>query len=127
MAVIQAVLLYGSESWTITKRNWGRLESFQKRAVRHMTGLHIRKDGEGIWHYPNHESLERKCGLFSIQTYIKRRRGTLRKYIEENREEMLEEAKGMNAPATNAGKTLWWDQAFISKDEMKEMQSFWDK
>ena len=38
MAVMQAVLLYGSESWAITKRNWGRLESFQKRAVRRTLG-----------------------------------------------------------------------------------------
>ena len=71
-----------------------------------MTGMHIKKDGEGAWHYPNHEFLERKCGLFSIQTHIKRRRGTLRKCIEENRKGILEETEEMNAPATNAGKTL---------------------
>ena len=45
----------------------------------------------------------------------------------ENRKGILEETEEVNAPATNAGKTLWWDQAFISKDEMKEIKSFWDK
>ena len=28
VAVVQAVLLYGADSWTITKRDWSRLRSF---------------------------------------------------------------------------------------------------
>ena len=43
MAVVQAVLLYGADSWTITERNWKKLEAFQNKAVRYMTGKHIRK------------------------------------------------------------------------------------
>ena len=127
MAVVQAVLLYGAESWTITERNWKRLESFQNRAVRYMTGKHIRKNGDGSWSYPNHYLLEKECGLFPIRTYIKRRRGTLRKYLEDNREPLLEEAKKLTAPARNSQKVLWWRQSFISKEEMKNMQNFWFK
>ena len=33
MAVVQAVLLYGSESWAITLRDMEALERFQKKAV----------------------------------------------------------------------------------------------
>ena len=43
MAVVQAVLLYGSESWTITLRDIEALERFQKKAVQYMTGSHIQK------------------------------------------------------------------------------------
>ena len=41
MAIVQAVLLYGSDSWTINKANWKKLNSFHKRATRYMTGEHI--------------------------------------------------------------------------------------
>ena len=64
MTVVQAVLLYGVDSWTVTKANMKRLEAFHHRAVRYMTGKHIRKRVDGSWEYPNHEELERKCGLF---------------------------------------------------------------
>ena len=125
MAVVQAVLLYGAESWTITTRNWTKLQSFHRRAMRYMTGQHIRQDSDGTWTYPDHKELEKKCGLFPIGTYVERRRGTLRKYLEENRAEMLEEAMAMTAPAKSANKILWWKQEWISKEEMTEMTNFW--
>ena len=89
-----------------------------------MTGQHIRKGADGVWTYPNHESLEKKCGLFLIETYIKRRRGTLRKYLEENRKELLEEALDSKPPSKNSSKILWWNQSFMSKEELKEMKNF---
>jgi hypothetical protein len=127
MAVVQAVLLYGAESWTITGKNWKRLRSFHKRAMRYMTGQHIRKDDDGIWTFPDHKELEWKCGLFPIETYIERRRGTLRKYLDENRAELLEEAMEMTAPSKGANKILWWKQKWITKREMTEMTNFWFK
>ena len=123
MTVIQAVLLYGADSWTITKRNWKRLEAFHHRAVRYMTGQHIKKKGDGSWEYPNHLELEKKCGLFSIETYIKRRRGTLRKYLEEHKKDLLVEACFCTPPSTNPNKILWWHQDFYSKEEMRDLQS----
>ena len=127
MAVVQAVLLYGAESWTITKKNWSKLRSFHRRAMRYMAGQHIRQRKDGTWKYPDHKNLERICGLFPIETYIARRRGTLRKYLEENRAELLEEAMEMTAPSKSANKILWWKQEWISKDEMTEMTNFWFK
>ena len=41
LAIVQAVLLYGADSWTITKKDFAALERFHKRAVRHITGQHI--------------------------------------------------------------------------------------
>ena len=127
MAIVQAVLLYGSDSWTISKGNWRRLESFHKQALRHMSGKHIQKNQDGTWSYPNHAALEKKCGLFDIKTYIKRRRGTLRKYLEEYRPELLERAMNTQPPARNANKVLWWKQPYITKDEMAELKNFWFK
>ena len=95
LTVVQAVLLYGAESWTISKRNMMLLQSFHRRATRYMTGQHILKVGD-TWKYPDHNRLLKKCKLFGIETYIERRRGTLRKYLEEYRGELLEDAIGTN-------------------------------
>ena len=127
LAIVQAVLLYGADSWTITKKNLIQLRSFHHRAVRYMTGKHIRKIGENEWEYPDHGYLLEKCQLFPIDTYIERRRGTLRKYLEENRKELFENAKQTKLSARNPHKVLWWKQRWIEKSEMNELKNFWKK
>ena len=91
LAVVQAVLLYGAGTWVVDKQNLRKLQSMHHRAVRYMTGEHIRKVGD-TWEYPSHEKLLQKCGLFSIETYIERRRGTLMAYLEKNKSKLLEQA-----------------------------------
>ena len=78
LAVVQAILLYRADSWTITKQNLAKLSVFHWRAVRHIMGKHIRKLVDGTWSYPNHEELLRECCLLPIEAYIARRRGTLK-------------------------------------------------
>lgn len=127
MAVVQAVLLYGADSWVITEKNWKKLRSFHNKALRHMTGRHIIKDSEDNWQYPCHVDLQWQYGLFSIETYIERRRGTLRKYLEENRKNLLDEAFQTRTPVRNPNKILWWNQKYITKEEMTEKTNFWKK
>ena len=127
MAVVQAVLLYGADSWVISKRNWSNLRAFHNTALRYMTSQHIKKKEDGTFEYPCHEDLQWKCGLFSIETYIERRRGTLHKYMEENRTELMEEARGTTKPARNTNKKLWWEQTYITKEEMSQKTNFWKK
>ena len=115
VAVVQVVLLYGSESWTISLRELETLEGFQKKAMRYMTGRHIRQDSRGVWHYPDHGLMMRECGLKPISHYIRKRRGTLRRYFEEYRADMLKETGKIGAPARDAHKVLWWKQPWIVK------------
>ena len=84
ITIVMSVLLYGSESWTITKKNSLKLQSFHNRALRYMTGKHTKKINGEKWEYPNHKELMKICKLHPIDTYIERRRGTLRKYLENN-------------------------------------------
>ena len=91
-----------------------------------MTGQHIRKMGEE-WEYPNHGDLMLKCGLFDIKTYIERRRGTLRKYIEENRANLLIEAMKIKRHCRDVNKIMWWEQKWITKAEMGQLTNFWFK
>ena len=127
MAVVQAVLLYGADSWVITTQNWQKLRAFHNRALRHMTGRHITKNQDGTWKYPCHVDLQWQCGLFNIETYVERRRGTLRKYLEEFRPALLKEAMQTKTASRNANKILWWKQKYITKDEMTKKTNFWKK
>ena len=110
MAVVQAVLLYGSKSWAISLRDMEALERFQKKAVQYMTGSHIQKDSSGEWHYPEHGKLYRLCGLKPINFYIRKWRGTLRRYFETEKAELLEEVMPIGPPARAPNKVLWWRQ-----------------
>ena len=122
LAIVQAVLLYGADSWTVSARNMEVLERFHERVVRHITGCHIKRGAQGVWTYPDHEALLQKCGLWPIGVYIERRRGTLRKYLEENKVELLEDVEALSAPARDPHRVLWWRQPWISREWMREME-----
>jgi hypothetical protein len=44
--IIQAVLLYGSESWALTESMECRLQSFHSRCASYITGQHIRQNSD---------------------------------------------------------------------------------
>ena len=125
ITIVQAVLLYGADSWITSKRDLERLRSFHHRAVRYITGRHIRKRGEDHWEYPHHEDLLKECKLFPIEVYIERRRGTLMNYFEENCEDLLGETKSVKKHPRDAHKLLWWNQKWIKKTDMRNMSNFW--
>ena len=61
-------------------------------------------------------NLQKKCGLFSIEEYVERRRGTLWEYLEANRKKMMEEASETERHCRDVNKVLWWNQRFKDKD-----------
>ena len=98
----------------------GKLNSFHQRAIRHMTGKHIRKVGEDKWEYPDHQKLLLKCNLFPIEIYLERRRGTLWEYLNKNKKELVERMQNLGNKNRGNKKLLWWDQKFLSKKDMKK-------
>ena len=125
ITIVQAVLLYGADSWVVSKRDLERLRSFHHRAVRYITGRHIRKKGEDHWEYPHHEDLLKECKLFPIEVYIERRRGTLMNYFAENCKDLLDETKSVKKHPRDAHKLLWWNQKWIEKTDMRKMSNLW--
>ena len=125
LTIVQAVLLYGAESWAIFQRNMDLLKSFHWRSIRYMTGVHIAKQRDGAWFIPDHEELLRKCRLFPIETYIERRRGTLRMYMEDYRAELLMEADRGRGHCRDPHKIYWWNQRWIQKEEMANLSKLW--
>ena len=51
LTIVQAVLLYGADSWVVKKEDLRKLQSFHSRAIRYMTGTHIQKTMSGEWEY----------------------------------------------------------------------------
>ena len=78
-AIVQAVLLYGSESWVLTPRLVTKLRSFHRKAVRFITNRRIRPkaDESEEWVYPDSASVLEDAGLFEIETSIQRQRDTI--------------------------------------------------
>ncbi len=62
-ATVQAVLLFGSETWKMSPKN---LEGFHIKAVCHMAGM----QPDGKWTYPNSKEVLKTVGLKTIDHYI---------------------------------------------------------
>ena len=63
-AIVQAVLLYGAESWVLTPQLITKLRTFHRKAARFIT----KADESGEWVYPDSASVLEDAGLFEIET-----------------------------------------------------------
>jgi prophage DNA circulation protein len=106
-AVVQAVLLYGSEAWAMTAQMTNKLEMFHRRCARGITGQHIRPNADGTWHYPNTQEVFQKAGLEPIQQYINRRQNGVKKHLNPTSEAILEIKKAI-ALDFNLERAIWW-------------------
>ncbi len=70
-AIVQAVLLYGSETWVLSRTAIARLEGFPIRAAYRMAKEHKLKRGPGhVWEYPRSEDVLKECGMKAMEEYI---------------------------------------------------------
>jgi hypothetical protein len=82
MAVVQAVLLYGSEMWVLSPTALPRLEGFHIRAAYRMAKQHKPCRGPGNqWIYPKSGEVLKECGLRTIREYIAIRQQTIAVYV----------------------------------------------
>ena len=80
--VVQAVLLYGSETWTLTEGLKRQFQSFHSRVARFLTGKHIRPLEDGSWHCPPTDDVLQEAGLETVEEYILHsRRQTVRGFV----------------------------------------------
>ena len=85
-----------------------------------MSGKHIKKVDDGKWEYPNHEELLKICKLYPIERYIERRRGTIRKYLEEHRRDLLNSVQRVTPPSQQSNKVLRHGPRKMRKGQEKE-------
>ena len=105
--VVQTVLLYGSESWVISKRQLRVLESFHRRVARYLCRRHTRRREDGTWEYPSSKEVLEEAGLQSIQEYIHRRRDTIFRYI---RNRPIYITCKRSHSLVGGIKRFWWNQ-----------------
>jgi Reverse transcriptase (RNA-dependent DNA polymerase) len=74
LAVCQAILLYGSETWVVSQRSLQQLQTFHHCCARHMAHQHIRRLPDNSWLYPSSSDILDLCGLFPISLYITQRK-----------------------------------------------------
>lgn len=106
-AIIQAILLYGSDTWTLTEVTLRPFRSFHARVGRHLTGKHIRQLTDGTWHYPSTTEVLRQAGLETIDVYIQRRRDTIWNYAYGRG--LYQECRKSTPLSTDVNKVVWWD------------------
>jgi hypothetical protein len=70
-AIIQAILLYGSELWVISWSAMAQLEGLQIRTAYRMAKEHKPKRGpDWVWIYPRSEDVLKECGMKTMEEYI---------------------------------------------------------
>ena len=82
-AVVQTVLLYGSETWALTESALRCLEGFFYRAACNMARKNGPKknDQAGEWTHSDMKELFKEVVLYSLTEYIEKRRKTIETYI----------------------------------------------
>jgi len=105
-AIVQSVLLYGSETWVPTRRMILMLESFHNQCARSITRRFIRQNADGTWTYPDTASTLEAASLFPITTYIARRRQSILPYATSR--SIYRKCFRSSPLASNAHQQVWW-------------------
>ncbi len=81
-AVVQAVLLYGSKMWNLTKAVLAQLEGFHVGAAYRMAQVHRPRWVAGNqWLYPKMSDVLEECGMATMQHYMQKRKATIAIYV----------------------------------------------
>jgi len=75
--IVQAILLYGLETWVVSDSHLKQFRSFHSRVGRHLTGRHIRQLEDGSWFCPPTVDILEDASLQTIDEYIRHRRQTV--------------------------------------------------
>jgi hypothetical protein len=111
-AIVQAVLLYGAESWVLTDSMYRALEGFHNRVARRISRQMPRYlPDEDRWVYPPIAEALEKSGLHPLSVYITRRRITVGTFAHTRPiYDLCERQERM--PGTPSTLKCWWDQSF---------------
>jgi hypothetical protein len=108
-AIVQAILLYGSESWVISTTAMARLEGFHIHCAYRMAKEHKPKRGPGgVWIYPRSVDVLKECGMKTMGEYILIRRQTIAVYVASG--PILDECKRGEQKRGAIPHRWWWEQ-----------------
>ena len=111
IAVTQQVLLFGAETWFLTKKMESVLDAFQGRVARRLTGIQPRHGRDGQWFYPSLAGATKEAGIVRIRTSILRRQNTVAQFIAMR--PILDLCEGaVRRPGAQVPRR-WWEQTGI--------------
>ncbi len=114
-AIVQSVLLYGSETWVLSPAAMARLEGFHIRAAYRMAKEHVPRRGpQQQWVYPSSEAVLEECGMHTIEHYIDVRRETIAKYVVGRIIHV--ECQGTDRRRGSVPRRWWWEQKMCLDD-----------
>ena len=123
-AVTQQLLLFGAETWVLTRKIDSALDAFQGRVARRLTGRQPRLGRDGKWFYPSLAGALKEAGVVRVRTSILRRQNTVAQFIATRPIlglcEVAERRKGTRVPRR------WWEQTGIywksAREKAKEQE-----
>lgn len=105
--IIISILLYGSDTWTLTKKNKRILETFHNKCCRYITKDYIHKINEDEWYLPDMKKVLEKLKLNKIEDYVKDRKMNLSERYS-RRCEILKVCKESKRHYRNVNQIVWW-------------------
>jgi len=113
-AVVQSVLLYGSETWVLTDRMLKTLTGFHHRAARRITGMVAYRAPGGEWVYPPIDEVLKEAGMYTMEHYISKRRNRLVTYVATR--PIYDLCCDAVRPSGSPNRMFWWDQVVRGDD-----------
>ncbi len=108
-AIIQAILLYGSESWVISWTAMARLEGFHIRAAYRMAKTNRpKREPNREWIYPRSKDVLKECGMRTMEEYILACRQTIAVYVATR--PILNECRQGERKRGAIPRHWWWEQ-----------------
>jgi hypothetical protein len=113
-AVVQAILLYGSKTWVLSRMTLARLEGFHIRAAYRMVKMHKPKWGPGrTWIHPRLVDVLQECGLKTMEEYIGIRWQTMAVYVATR---LILHKCRQGERKRGAIPCLWWSEQLMDLD-----------
>ena len=81
LAVVQSVMLYGSEMWVLTSRIGSFLGRLHHRVTQRLTGRQPWQERYGVWVYPPLDSAMAEATLQYLKTYVYRHQNRVAQFI----------------------------------------------
>ena len=113
-AVVQSVLLYGSETWVLTRANYDILNSFHVSVARKISKTQVRWNPETEeWDRTATETALERAGLFPLITYLVKRREYILPYAATIPD--YQHLQDRNVIGETARKIFWTDDPDLRK------------
>ncbi len=107
-STVQAVLLYRSETWSLSPSSMKRLEGLHICTAWQMSGKRPEQNEDGSWAYPHSEDVLKAVSLNSIAHYVDVRRQIVANFIinQPIHELCARAVRKRGLPV----RPFWWDQ-----------------